>query len=57
MTNDQLLRALQPCNATIEAARSILQKQVDLLRERRVSWAAIGAALGVSRQAVWERFS
>ena len=26
-------------------------------RERNVSWAKIGEALGVSRQAAWERFS
>jgi ATP-dependent Clp protease ATP-binding subunit ClpX len=32
------------------------QLVVDILRERKVSWADIGAALGVSRQAVWRRF-
>ncbi len=30
---------------------------VDLLRERKISWAAIGQVLGVSRQAAWERFA
>jgi len=30
---------------------------VDILRERDVSWAQIGQALGVSRQAVWRRFA
>jgi hypothetical protein len=30
---------------------------VDLLRSRGVSWTRIGAALGVSKQAAWERFS
>lgn len=30
---------------------------VDLLRERKISWAEIGKVLGVSRQAAWERFS
>jgi len=29
---------------------------VDILRERGVSWAQIGQALGVSRQAAWKRF-
>jgi len=37
--------------------RSVLQVQIDTLRGRGVSWSQIGDALGVSRQAVWERFS
>jgi hypothetical protein len=57
MSNEQLLNALGPGYAAVEGTRSILQRQVDTLRERGVSCAAIGAALGVSRQAVWERFS
>jgi biotin operon repressor len=28
-----------------------------VLRERGVSWAEIGGALGVSRQAAWKRFT
>jgi hypothetical protein len=57
MTNEQLLDALSPAVATVEATRGILQTQVDTLRNRGVSWAAIGTALGISRQAAWERFS
>jgi hypothetical protein len=34
-----------------------LQDTVDALREREVSWAVIREALGVSRQAAWDRFS
>jgi len=34
-----------------------IQAQVDLLRGRGVAWARIGAALGVTRQSAWERFS
>jgi hypothetical protein len=30
---------------------------VDARRERNVRWPAIGTAPGISRQAVWERFS
>jgi hypothetical protein len=30
---------------------------VEILRERDVSWAEIGQALGVSRQAAWKRFA
>jgi len=57
MTDEQLLDALRPANATVEATCSVLQTQVDTLRGRGVSWAAIGTALGISRQAAWERFS
>ena len=57
MTEQQLLDALPPAVATVEATRGILQTQIDTLRNRGVSWAAIGTALGISRQAAWERFS
>jgi hypothetical protein len=57
MTNDQLLNSLAPAVATVEATRMVLQTQIDLLRERGVSWNAIGGVLGISRQAAWERFS
>lgn len=57
MTNDELLGSLRPAVATVEATRAVLQMQVDTLRKRDVSWSAIGEALGISRQAAWERFS
>jgi hypothetical protein len=57
MTDEQLLGALRSCLATVEATRQVLQDQVNTLRERGVSWAAIGDSLGISRQAAWERFS
>ncbi|MFZ0494926.1 MAG: ClpX C4-type zinc finger protein [Methylocella sp.] len=57
MTNEQLLQSLKPSVATIEAVRAVLQTQVEALRKRDVSWAAIGDALGISRRAAWERFS
>ncbi len=56
-TDDQLLRGLAPCMASVEATRHVLQTRVDALRARGVSWAAIGDALSMSRQAAWERFS
>ncbi|NUP50102.1 MAG: hypothetical protein HOW97_22735 [Catenulispora sp.] len=34
-----------------------LRRLVDELRRRKVAWATIGEALGLSRQTVWERFS
>jgi phage FluMu protein Com len=57
MSDEQLLGSLRPCLATVEATRQVLQNQIDTLRKRGVSWAAIGESLGVSRQAAWERFS
>src|SRR5262245_44748548 len=57
MTDAQLLGSLAPSNAALEGVRTVLQAQVDTLRKREVSWAEIGKALGISRQAAWERFS
>ncbi len=34
-----------------------LRESVGDIRDRRLSYAEIGKALGVSRQAAWERFS
>ncbi len=57
MSDDELLNSLAPCLATVEGTRHVLQEQVDTLRQRGVSWEAIGKSLGISRQAAWERFS
>ncbi len=57
MTDQQLLASLQPSAASVDATRAVLTLQVGTLRQRGVSWEAIGRALGVSRQAAWERFS
>jgi len=57
MTDDQLLGALKVAEATVDATRAVLQAQIEELRRREISWDTIGQALGVSRQAAWERFS
>lgn len=57
MTDEQPLASLRPAIATVEATRGVLQTQVDTLRNRGVSWAAIGTALDISRQAAWECFA
>lgn len=54
---EQLVELLPSVNLASEANRDFLQELVDTLRKRKVSWAAIGEALGVSRQSAWERFS
>ncbi|MCX7898957.1 MAG: ClpX C4-type zinc finger protein, partial [Methylocystis sp.] len=57
MTDEQLLAAMKASETNIAALQSLLYAQVTALRKREVSWAEIGKALGVSRQAAWERFS
>jgi ClpX C4-type zinc finger len=57
MTDEQLLGVLKPTAATVDGTRAVLQSQVEMLRQRGVSWEAIGGALGTSRQAAWECFS
>jgi hypothetical protein len=51
-----LLDLLQGEGAKNFATREALQRIVDELRRRKVSWAVIGAAFGVTRQAAWDRF-
>jgi hypothetical protein len=57
MPDEQLLSGLKTSEATVEATRAVLQAQIEELRRRSVSWETIGKALGISRQAAWERFS
>jgi hypothetical protein len=57
MSNEKLLDTLRIQGTLFEYARSRMQEIVDTLRKREVSWATIGEALGVSRQAAWDRFS
>ncbi len=57
LSDDALLATLKPSSAAVEAVRTVLQQHIDLLRRRGVSWGRIGEALGISRQAAWERFS
>jgi biotin operon repressor len=56
LADDKLLDNLERSQAAFEASRAVLQQQIDALRSRDVSWQKIGDALGVSRQAAWERF-
>jgi ClpX C4-type zinc finger len=57
LSDEQLLSAIKASEASVAALRSLQQAQVEALRKREVSWAEIGKALGMSRQAAWERFS
>jgi len=53
---DQLLATLAGYNKATEAADEAMRDLVDVLREREISWAQLGEALGVTRQAAWKRF-
>ena len=53
---EKLLKTLAGYNGAFERVDAGMQDIVDILREREVSWATIGQALAVSRQAVWKRF-
>jgi ATP-dependent Clp protease ATP-binding subunit ClpX len=57
LPTERLLTQLQPLDATIKGKQTQIQWVVGQLRQRKVSWADIGKALGVSRQAAWGRFS
>lgn len=55
--DDELLAGM----ARLDGSRAQVEQAVDqyarMLRDRGVSWTAIGEALGISRQAAWERFT
>ena len=53
---DDLLATLPTLAADAVRAEIRLRERVTLLRDRRATWAEIGASLGVTRQAAWERF-
>lgn len=57
MPSEQLLKLLPAQDSMYREVRDRVQRTVDILRAREVSWQLIGDALGVSRQAAWERFS
>src|SRR5258708_35868121 len=57
LPTERLLEKLQAIEETLQGKGNQLQKVVKLLRSREVSWAQIGAALGISRQSAWERFT
>jgi hypothetical protein len=57
LPTERLLERLGAMEETVQGKGNQLQQAVECLRARRVSWAVIGAALEISRQAAWERFT
>ena len=54
---DELLASLGRVQAVVAQVDAAVHDHVGTLRARGASWTRIGAALGVSKQAAWERFS
>src|SRR5579859_4538424 len=57
MTDAQILELIPRIAAVGDQTEASLQRMVMILRERKVTWARIGAALQITRQSAWERFS
>jgi hypothetical protein len=57
LTDAEMLARLPLIAATATQVDRYLRLWVGRIRERHISYAEIGKALGVSRQAAWERFS
>ena len=55
--DDELLTGLAKVQAVVSQADAAVHDYVDVLRSRGISWTRIGEALGVTKQAAWERFS
>jgi hypothetical protein len=53
---DRELSLVMRANRDLKMAQVFLQRQVDAARRHGHSWAAIGFALGTSRQAAQQRF-
>jgi ATP-dependent Clp protease ATP-binding subunit ClpX len=57
MTDEQILDLLPRIASVGAQNEASLQRLVTILRSRKVTWARIGAALQITRQSAWERFS
>ena len=57
MSDDQMLAHLPRVASVATQVEDNLRVWVKRVRDRGVSWARIGQALGMARQSAWERFS
>ncbi len=53
----EVLGHLKEIESSIDGAHAYLRHWVQAARDKGGSWAAIGQALGISRQSAWERFT
>ena len=54
---EKLLKLVAGAEPVFQDIAGYQALNVEILRERGVSWAQIGQTLGVSRQAAWKRFA
>jgi hypothetical protein len=57
LSDNELLQRIPFIAASAANIEGGLRDRVHELRDRGVSWARIGAALGMTRQSAWERFA
>ena len=57
LSDEEMLHQLGRVATARAQVDESLQVWVDTLRSRGVTWARIGASLGMTRQSAWERFS
>jgi hypothetical protein len=57
LDDEEMLTHIPNIAATAGRVEASLREWVLELRRRGVTWARIGAALGMTRQSAWERFS
>ena len=55
--DDELLASMARTQAGFAQVDAAIRDHAAVLRSRGISWTRIGEALGVSKQAAWERFS
>lgn len=57
MDDETALATLPKILQAADQVEDFAREWVEVLRDRGLSWAEIGRAMGVSRQAAWQRFS
>jgi hypothetical protein len=57
MSDKQMLGHVPRMAVVAQQVETDLRSWVQELRRRGITWSKIGAALGITRQSAWERFS
>lgn len=57
LSDEQMLDHIPRVASVADQVEADLRSWVQELRRRGVTWSRIGAALGITRQSAWERFS